>query len=707
MLKKGLLNPVLFLLTGLALMLACSQRVEIEPPVAKIVPHLDTICQQETSDNYFWLRDRENPEVIAYLEAENNYTETVMKHTEKFRDELYREMLGRIKETDLTVPVKKDDYYYYSRTEEGRQYSIYCRKKGSLEAPEEILLDVNLLAEGKDYMYLGVYEVSPDHKLLAYATDDKGNERYNLRIKNLETGQLLPDSIQNIATSLVWANDNKTLFYTITDNAWRPYKVFRHRLGTDAQKDELVFHEKDDAFFTGLDKTKSMAYILIGLGSNTTNEYWYLDADKPTGKFKVVHPRQHQMEYSVDHHGDKFYILTNDQARNFKLMQAPVADPAKKNWTEVIPHRDSVMLTGLDMFRDYMVVYYRQDGLKQVEVTEFATGQTHRIEFPEPVYVVVGGDNPDFNSELLRFVYMSLITPNSVYDYNMKTRERELKKQKEVLGGYKPDDYQMERIFIAARDGARVPVSMVYKKGMVKNGRHPLYLYGYGAYGITMDPWFTSNRLSLLDRGFIFALAHVRGGSAMGRGWYEDGKLLHKKNTFNDFIDVAEGLIEQKYTSADRLVISGGSAGGLLVGAVVNMRPELFKIAVADVPFVDLMNTMSDESLPLTVIEWEEWGNPYDKEFCDYMLSYSPYDNVRAQAYPHLFITAGLNDPRVSYWEPAKWTAKLRALKTDHHRLLLKTNMGAGHGGASGRYDYLKEIALEYAFIFDILGIKK
>ncbi|MBN1211115.1 MAG: S9 family peptidase [candidate division Zixibacteria bacterium] len=697
---------VLSMVLVAAVFISCSQQVKVDPPVAKIVPHVDTLAGLEITDDYFWLRDRENPDVITYLEAENAYTEAVMKHTEVLQDKLYKEMLGHIKETDLSVPVKIDDFYYYSRTEEGKQYSIFCRKKGSLEAAEEILLDVNVLAEGKDFMNLGVYEVSPNHKLLAFATDDKGNERYDLRIKNLETGELLPDAIDDISTSVEWANDNKTLFYTITDEAWRPYKVFRHKLGGDPAKDYLVYHEKDDAFFTGLGKTKSKKYLLIGLGSNTTNEYWYLDADNPTGKFKVIHPRQHMMEYNVDHHGDRFYILTNDNAKNFKLIQAPVADPSKKNWKEVIPQRDSVMLTGMDFFKDYMVVYYRENGLRQIDVTDFNTGKTHKIEFDEPVYAVYGDDNPDYNSELLRFSYQSMITPRSVYDYNMKTRERELKKQREVLGGYNPEDYRSERIFITARDGARVPVSMVYKKGMVKNGKNPFYLYGYGAYGINFDPWFSSNRLSLLDRGFIFALGHIRGSSAMGRGWYDDGKLLKKKNTFNDFIDVAEGLIAEKYTSSDKLIISGGSAGGLLVGAAVNMRPDLFKIVVADVPFVDIMNTMRDETLPLTVIEWEEWGNPHEKDYYDYMMSYSPYDNVEAKDYPNMFITAGLNDTRVNYWEPAKWTAKLRAMKTDRNRLLLKTNMGAGHGGASGRYDYLKEIALEYAFLLDVLGIK-
>jgi len=705
--KKITLMLMLLTLAAVSVLVSCSQRVDVDPPVAKIVPHVDTMFGEEVVDNYFWLRERDNPEVIDYLKAENAFTDSVTQHTKDFQDKLYQEMLDRIKETDLSVPVKRDNYYYYNRTEEGKQYSIYCRKKGNLDADEEILLDVNKLAEGKDFMRLGVFAVSPDHKMLAYATDDKGNERYDLRIKNLETGKLYPDAIENIATSVEWANDNKTLFYTITDDAWRPFKVYRHKLGDDAKNDKMIYHEKDDAFFVGLGKTKSMAYLMIGIGSNTTSEYRYLDANNPFGKFKVVEPRKHEMEYDIEHHGDKFYILTNDNAKNFKLMETPVNRTSKKYWKEVIPHRDSVMLTGMDLFKDYMVIYERKDGLRQIRVTDFNTGEAHNIEFEEPVYAVYGSKNPDFKSHVLRFTYMSLVTPRSVYDYNMKTRDRELKKQKEVLGDYNPEDYQSERIYATASDGAQIPVSLVYKKGMKKNGNNPFYLYGYGAYGMNMDAWFSSNRLSMLNRGFIFALAHVRGSSTMGRAWYEDGKLMNKKNSFTDFIAVAEHLIDEKYTSQDKLVIGGGSAGGLLVGAVVNMRPDLFKVVVADVPFVDLMNTMLDETLPLTVIEWEEWGNPNEKEAYDYMRSYSPYDNVEAKAYPNMLLTGGLNDTRVNYWEPAKWTAKLRANKTDDNILVLKTNMGAGHGGASGRYDYLKEVAFEYAFILDIMGIHK
>jgi oligopeptidase B len=704
--RKAILGVALIVAVCSALT-SCTSQVDLKPPVAKIEPKVDTLSGQERVDNYYWLRERGNPEVIAYLEAENEYTEAKMKHTQKLQDKLYHELVSRIKETDLSVPVKWGDFYYYSRTEEGKQYQIYCRKKGSLEAEEEILLDVNELAQGKDFYSLGVHQISPSHKLLAYSFDTTGGERYSLRIKDLQTGELLPDVIDSISRSVEWANDNKTLFYAVADEAWRTYKLFRHTLGDDAENDELIFHEKDDAFFLGIDKSKSQEYIFLVLESMTTSEVHFLDADNPYGKFRIIHPRQQDVEYSTYHHGDNFYIVTNEDAKNFKLMRAPVSEPTRKNWKEVISHRDSVKLDRIEVFQDYMVLYEREDGLRQIRVNDFATGRIHKIEFPEPVYTCWGEWNPDYKSQLLRFNYASLVTPNSVYDYNMKTRDRELKKQKEVLGGYDPEEYQSERAFATADDGTRIPISMVYRKGMVKDGNNPLYLYGYGAYGASMDPWFSSNRLSLLDRGFIFAIAHVRGGGEMGRYWYEDGKLLNKKNTFTDFIAVAEHLIAENYTSSEKLVIDGASAGGLLIGAVVNMRPDLFEAVIADVPFVDLINTMRDESIPLTVIEWEEWGNPNKEDYYDYMMSYSPYDNVKAQDYPNMLILAGLNDTRVQYWEPAKWTAKLRAMKTDKNRLLLKTEMGSGHGGVSGRYSRLREIAFDYAFVLDVLGIKE
>ncbi len=675
------------------------------PPKAQIEQEIDTLFGHERVDNYYWLRERENPDVVSYLEAENAYTDEVMKHAEKLKDELYDEMVGRIKETDLTVPVKRGDYYYYSRTEEGLEYKIHCRKKDSLEAPEQVILDVNKLAEGKAYTSLGVFEISPDQKLLAYGIDTTGDERYTLYVKNLETGELLSDTIPNISTSAVWANDNKTLFYSRPDDAWRPYKLFRHTLGTKPENDVMVYHEPDEFFWLRIARSKSQEYLFIVLSSQTSTEVRFLDANTPDGEFRLVSPRKKDVEYYVYHHGKSFYILTNDNAKNFKLMRVPISEPSMVNWKEVVPERDSVKLDTIDMYRDYLVLYERKNGLRQIRVRDFATKKGYTIDFPEPVYTVYEGENPDYNSDWLRFTYMSLVTPSSVYDYNMRTRERVLKKRQEVLGGYDPDNYQEERLFATAKDGARVPISIAYKKGMIRDGNNPLYLYGYGAYGISMDPYFSSNRISLLDRGFIIAFAHIRGGGEMGRRWYEAGKLLNKMNTFTDFIASAKYLIKEKYTNPKKLVISGGSAGGLLIGAVVNMQPDLFDVAIADVPFVDVVNTMLDPGLPLTVIEYDEWGNPAEEDYYNYIMQYSPYDNVKPQAYPNMLVVASLNDTRVQYWEPAKWVAKLRALKTDNNVLLLRTNMGAGHAGVSGRYSQIEEKAFEYAFILDMLNM--
>jgi len=704
-LSSGLVWVVLF---SLLFSWYCTTAVaqNVSPPIAEKIPKVDTSFGDIRIDNYFWLRDKNNPEVIKYLQAENKYTETVMKPTEKLQEKLYKEMLSRIKETDLSVPEKIDDYYYYTREEKGKQYKIYCRKKSSLDAKEEILLDANELARGHNYLDVGVYKVSPDHQLLAYSIDTTGAEDFTLYFKDLNTGKVLTDVIQNTSYSAEWANDNKTVFYNTLDEAKRPYKLYRHALGTDPKNDALIYHEKDEAFNLDLKKSKSKAYLFMLLESETTSEDWYLDASHPQWGFKIIQPRQHEMEYSVEQHGDKFYILTNDNAKNFKLMQAPINNPSKGNWKEVIPPADSVKLDNIEVFKNHLVVYERERGLKKIRITNLTDNQVHYVDFSEPVYTFWPERNPDFNTNLLRFDYTSLITPRSVFDYDMDKRTRELKKQDEVLGGYNPSLYQSERVFVKASDGTLVPISLVYKKGMARNGKNPLFLYGYGAYGISSESYFSSNRLSLLDRGFIYAIAQVRGGGEMGRYWYEQGKLLNKKNTFTDFIACAEHLIAEKYTSKDDLVINGGSAGGLLMGAVTNMRPDLFKAVIADVPFVDLINTMLDPSLPLTVIEYEEWGNPQEKEYYGYMRSYSPYDNVQTKAYPNVLITTSLNDPRVSYWEPSKWTARLRALKTDKNLLLLKINMGAGHGGSSGRYDYLKDIALEYAFIFKVLGIK-
>jgi oligopeptidase B len=686
---------------------SAAMAAELTPPIAKVIPKIDTSFGDIRVDNYYWMRDRENPDVLAYIEAENAYTDAVMAHAEGDIEKLYQEIKGRIKETDLSVPAKHGDYFYYQRQEEGKQYDIYCRKQGSLEAPEEILLDANILAMGREFMDIGAFEVSPDHKLLAFGLDDKGSERYTIRVKDIASGDLYPDAIELTAGDVVWANDSKTLFYTKVDDAWRPYQLYRHTLGTDPTQDVMVYQEDDDRFWVSIRRTKSNAYLLLNTSSEITSEWRYLDANDPNGEFKTIRPREQGIEYSVDHRGDRFYIWTNEKAVNFKVMTAPVSDPGKANWTELIAHRPDVKIDAVEMFDGFMVVYERKNGLQAIRITDLTTNESHDVVFPEPVYSYRGAENPEFVTGLLRFNYVSLVTPNTVYDYDMKTRQWNLLKRREVLGGYNPDEYQSERLFATARDGAKVPISIVYKKGLVKNGENPLYLDAYGAYGVSEDPWFSSNRISLLNRGFVWAIAHVRGGGEMGRPWYEDGKLLKKKNTFYDFIDCAKYLVKQKFTKPEKTVIYGASAGGLLIGAVVNMAPQQFGVAIAGVPFVDMMNTMLDETIPLTVIEYEEWGNPNVEKYYRYMRSYSPYDNVTKQAYPHLLIESSLNDTRVSYWEGTKWAAKLRILDTSPNRLLLKTNMGAGHGGASGRYDALREVAFEYAFILDCLGMLK
>ncbi|PMB18134.1 S9 family peptidase [Fischerella thermalis] len=684
-----------------------SSQTTITPPVAEKRPQVLELHGDKRIDNYFWMRDHQDPKTIAYLEAENAYTQAMMQHTEALQQQLYEEMLSRIKETDLSVPYRKDEYYYYSRTEEGKAYPIYCRQKGSLDAPEEVLLDQNELAQGHDFFSIGVLQVSPNHQILAYSVDTIGSERYTLFFLDLNTRQLYPESISDTYFSLAWANDNQTVFYTKLDDANRPFQLFRHTLATDVNEDILIYHEPDDSYYLTVGKTRSQAYILLSLGSKITSEVHYLDANNPTGKFQLFHPRSTGVEYDIDHHNDYFYIVTNEQAINFKLMKTPVNSPSKENWQTVIPHREDVMLSGISLFANHLVIYERKDGLPIGRVQNLKTGEEHNITFPEPTYSFFEGSNPEFDTTTLRIHYTSLITPPSVFDYDMETNERELKKETEVLGGYDRTQYNSEKLMAPAPDGTQIPISIVYKKGIKKDGKNPLYLTGYGAYGANYPASFSSTRLSLLDRGIVFAIAHVRGGGEMGRKWYEDGKFLHKKNTFTDFIACAEYLISEGWTTSNALAISGGSAGGLLMGAVVNMRPDLFKVVVADVPFVDVVTTILDTSLPLSAMEWEEWGNPNDKVYYDYMKSYSPYDNVEAKDYPDMLITAGLNDARVKYWEPAKWTAKLRELKTDDNILLLKTNMGAGHSGASGRYESLKELAFEYAFVLDRLGVEK
>jgi len=673
----------------------------VRPPIAKIVPQPSTTLGETRIDNYFWLRDRENPETIRYLEAENAYTKAEMQHTAGLQAKLYEEMLGRIQQTDSSVPTKRGKYFYYTRTEEGKQYAIYCRKHRQ-DGAEQVLVDGNAMAEGKKYFRLGNFVQSPNHRLLAYSVDFEGDEAYTVRVLDLASGELLSDSIPNTYYSLEWANDNATFFYTMLDAAKRPYKVFRHKIG--GKRDALVCHEPDERFNVELEKTKSDAYILINISSSLTSEVRYLDAGRPREKFDVLLPRVFENEYDVTHHGDSWFIRTNDGAKTFRIMEAPVDGASRENWKEVLAARAEVTIESITAFHNHLVTEERERGLTGIRVQNFTTGGVHYVDFPEPVYTAGIASNPEYDTNLLRFDYTSLVTPNSVFDYNMNTRERELKKQQPVLG-YDASRYQSERIYATAGDGVEIPISMVYKKGLTRDGHAPMLLYGYGAYGISMDPSFSSDRLSLLDRGVTFAIAHIRGGADLGKPWHEDGRILKKKNSFADFIACAGHLIAGKYTSAGRLAIMGGSAGGLLMGAVTNMRPDLFAVVVAKVPFVDALNTMLDPTLPLTIGEYEEWGDPSQQQYYDYIKSYAPYENVAAQEYPAILITAGLNDPRVSYWEPAKWAAKLRAMKMDRHRLLLKTNMGSGHFGSSGRYEYIKETAFDYAFILDALGI--
>ncbi len=677
----------------------------LTPPVAVKQPKRIEAQGDVRIDDYFWLRERENPAVRAYLEAENDYLKTVMAHTEELQATLFHELKGRIQERDASVPESIDDYFYYHRFEEGKQYPIYCRKQGSLESAEEILLDQNEVAAGHAFCELGVYEISPNHRLLAYSVDYEGNERFVLHIKNLETGELLPDAIPETFYSVAWAADNATLFYNKQDASWRPYQVFRHRLGDDPANDLLVMHEPDDAFWLMISKSKDQQYILLDLHSSTTKEVWFIPANQPTAAPTVIHLREHKVEYSVEHHSGNFLITTNWEAENFRVMTAPVATPEKAHWRERIPYRPTVKVDAVEPFVNHFVIHEREAGLRQLRIVDLRTNSEHIVKSPEPAYTYGRHANPDFNSNLLRFTYTSMTTPNTVYDYNMDTQAREFKKQEPVLGGYDASQYETFRLHATARDGTPVPLSLVRRKDAPTDQPQPMLLYGYGSYGATSEPAFNASRISLLDRGMAFAIAHIRGGGEMGRQWYLQGKLLHKLNTFTDFIDCAQYLVDNGYTTPDRLTAMGRSAGGLLMGAIVNLRPDLFKAVIAGVPFVDVINTILDPTIPLTVIEWEEWGNPNQPDEYAYMRAYSPYDNLAAKAYPHILATAGFNDSRVQYWEPAKWVAKLRTLKTDNNRLLLKTNMGAGHSGASGRFDYLKETAFEYAFLLDALGL--
>jgi oligopeptidase B len=674
-----------------------------QPPAAKKATKITEVHGRKLMDDYFWMRQKSDPEVKAYLDAENTYSDQVMKGTEEFQKALYDEMLARIKETDVNVPYREGQYFYYSRTEKGKQYPIYCRKTGSLDAPEEITLDVNQLAEGQKFMSIGAYSVSPDGNLLAYSTDNTGFREYKLFIKDLRSGALLPEQIEKTG-SVAWANDNKTLFYTVEDAAKRQYRLYRHKVGSTGQ-DELVYEEPDELFRIGVEKSRSKAYIFLVSASHTTSEVRNLAADQPQREFKLIVARQPNVEYYPDHNGEFFYFRVNDTGRNFRLVKAPVASPGKKNWKEVVAHREDVMLEDMDFFKDFYVLHEREQGLPHLRVTDLRSGESHRIQFPEAAYSVFPQANREYDANQFRYNYQSFITPQSVFDYDMEKRTAKLLKQYEVLGGYDPTRYTTERIYAVAKDGTKIPISLVYLKSVKKDGTAPIYLYAYGSYGASIPVAYNSNRFSLIDRGVVYAIAHIRGGGDLGKPWHDAGRMLNKMNTFTDFIAAAEFLLAEKYGSKDKLVIEGGSAGGLLMGAVVNMRPSLFRAVVSKVPFVDVINSMLDESLPLTVGEFEEWGNPKKKEEFEYMMQYSPYDNLAEKEYPAMLVKTSFNDSQVMYWEPAKYVAKLRTLKKDKNPLLLKTNMGAGHGGASGRYDYLREVAFDYAFILGQLGL--
>ncbi|HEU4955977.1 MAG TPA: S9 family peptidase [Gemmatimonadales bacterium] len=673
------------------------------PPSARAIPTTQTVHGETRIDEYHWLRYREDPEVIAYLEAENRYTRDVMRHTEGLQECLYQEMRARIKETDLSVPERIDGWLYYTRTEAGGQYPIFCRRLDREESDEQVLLDQNLLAAGHDYFRMGAFEISPDHRLLAYSVDTSGAESFRLVVKDLETGALLDEPIGNCSPSAAWGNDSRTLFYVQLDSARRPCRLHRHRVGNTPATDVEVHFEADESFFIDVGRTRSRRWLVLDISSHSTSEIRVLEADRPEGEFRTVEPRRHGVEYGLTHHGDRFYLVTNDEAPNFRLVSAPELAPGRENWTPVLPYQPDIKLDSADAFRDHLVLWERHEGLRRIRVLTLATGDQHLVPFPEPVYTVWPYENPEFATTVLRFGYTSMVTPGSVIEYDLAARTWLVRKETPVLG-YDRSRYRSERIFARAPDGARVPVSLAYRLPFEPDASRPLLLNGYGAYGVSFDPGFSSNLLSLLDRGFVVAIAHVRGGEELGRAWYESGKLLNKRNSFSDFIAVAEHLVREGYAAPDRLAIGGGSAGGLLMGAVTNLRPDLFRAVLAEVPFVDVVNTMLDASLPLTVIEYDEWGNPNDPEYYEYIRSYSPYDNVQSRDYPNILVTAGLNDPRVAYWEPAKWTARLRARKTDTNRLLLRTNMGAGHGGASGRYDFLREVAFKYAFLMEAMG---
>ncbi|PWD98282.1 oligopeptidase B [Marinilabilia rubra] len=677
-----------------------------QPPDAKKIPKELTEHGETRTDPYYWLRKRENPEVIEYLEAENEYTKAVMKDTEELQDTLYEEIVSRIKQDDSTVPYKDNGYYYYVRYESDGEYPVYCRKKDNLDAEEEVLLDGNKMAQGYDYFQIGSMSISPDNNMMAYSIDTVSRRKYTIYFKNLTTGEILPNTLSNTMGSCSWAADNQTVFYTVKNpETLRAERILKHRTDQTQSQDQEVFYEADETYNCYVHKSKSDKYIIISSQSTLSTEYRFLDAANPEGEFTIVQPREEELEYHISHFGDKFYILTNLEARNFRLMEVPVTIPGKQNWQEVIPHRTDVFLENIEIFNNYLVTEERKDGLTRIRIMPWDGGDEHYLNFGEEAYVAGISTNPEFDSQKLRYGYSSMTTPYSIIDYDMETHEKELKKEQEVLGPFNKDDYETIRVFATAGDGASIPVTLVYRKGIDPEGRNPLLLFGYGSYGNTIDPYFSSARLSLLDRGFVFAIAHIRGGQIFGRQWYEEGKMMKKKNTFTDFIDCANHLIDAKYTNPEQIYAMGGSAGGLLMGAVINMEPELFNGVIAAVPFVDVITTMLDESIPLTTGEYDEWGNPNIREHYDYILSYSPYDNVEPKEYPNLLVTTGLHDSQVQYWEPAKWVAKLRDVNQSDNLILLKTNMEAGHSGASGRFRRYRETALDYSFLLKLEGI--
>ncbi len=661
-------------------------------------------------DNYYWLNQKDDAEVIDYLERENDYYEKMTSHTKKLKEDLFEEMKSRIKEDDASVPYYYNGYYYITKFETGKDYPVYTRKKGSLDAEEEVMFNVNEMAKGHSFYDLRGINVSPDNKWVAFGVDTLSRRKYTLHIKNLETGEIMPQSIPLTTSGSTWANDNKTLFYTRKDEqTLRSNQIFRHVRGTDPTNDALIYTEEDETFNTYVYKTKSDKYLVIGSYSTLTSEFRTLDANTPNGTFKVFQPRERGLEYNISHFGDHFYVLTNkDASTNFRLMKTPENKTAKENWVDVIPHRSDVLLEDIDIFKDFLVVSERSNGLNKIRIMSWNNQEDYYLPFDNETYTAYTTQNPEFDTKVLRYGYNSLTTPASVIDFNMETQEKTIRKEVEVLGGkFDKNNYESKRVWATATDGTKVPISMVYRKGIQKDGNNPLLLYGYGSYGATIDPYFSSSRLSLLDRGFIFAIAHVRGGEYLGRQWYEDGKLLKKKNTFTDFIDASKFLISEGYTSKEHLYASGGSAGGLLMGAIVNMAPDIYNGIIASVPFVDVVTTMLDDSIPLTTGEYDEWGNPNELEYYNYMKSYSPYDNVTKQVYPNILVTTGYHDSQVQYWEPAKWVAKLREYNTGDSKIYFHTNMDAGHSGASGRFEALKEVAMDYAFLLDLEDIKE